>query len=312
LLLLGDPDQLASVEVGSVMAELARMAISDSPDEPLAGEHDDGARAMGTTTEFTLLRGCIRRLRGNHRSARGSSLPGLLDCVRRADSRGLAQTLQAGAGVEWLGDPGARNAALERALGWFAPMLGRDDPGAVLAGFSDARVLVALREGSNGARGWNEDIMRALGLLQTRGAGRADDALVRGTPLLITRNDPVSGLSNGDVVIAWGPRRGSRAEYVLSAGAQGGLQTLALDALPPHEPAFALTAHKAQGSEYRRVLVALPPDPHPLITREWLYTAFSRAREQLVVSATAATLDAGLAASSRRVSGLADALLMDR
>ena len=130
----------------------------------------------------------------------------------------------------------------------------------------------------------------------------------RGTPLLITRNDPNTGLANGDVVLAWGARPGQVADHVLARAPDGSLRRIALDLLPPSEPALAMTVHKAQGSEYRRVLVAPPFEPHPLCTREWLYTAFSRAREELVVHAGTEALAAGIATSSRRTSGLSDTL----
>jgi len=254
------------------------------------------------------LASSVFRLRGNHRTAPGSALPRLLDAVREGDRPGLEQALAAGEGVAWLAAPAQHGEAVARALSWYEPVVQARDPAVALAAFEDARVLVALRAGPDGVDGWNRELMRGLGLADARGPWPAPGPPRRGTPLLVTRNDPNTGLANGDVVLAWGARSGQAADHVLARAPDGTLRPIALDLLPPTEPALAMTVHKAQGSEYRHVLVAPPFEPHRLCTREWLYTAFSRARGLLVVHAGTEALAAGLAASSRRTSGLSDML----
>ena len=81
-----------------------------------------------------------------------------------------------------------------------------------------------------------------------------------------------------------------------------------LATLPRHAPAFALTVHKAQGSEFDEVVLVLPPAPHPLLTRAWLYTALSRARQRLVVVGPWAVLETAIANDVRRMGGLGELL----
>ena len=74
--------------------------------------------------------------------------------------------------------------------------------------------------------------------------------------------------------------------------------------LPAHESAYAMTVHKAQGSEFDTVELVLPEQPHPLLTREWLYTAASRARSRLRIHASREVIGAALARRTRRINGL--------
>jgi len=309
LVLLGDPDQLASVEVGSVLAELSRPSDAGAavPRVP-SGSPQLSLFGIAPAPAASPLDDCVMRLHGNHRSSSESGLPRMLEAVREGDAARLRDTLAGGRGVEWLDRPAQRHDALARALTWYQPVLRTRDPAVALAAFEEARVLVALRSGPDGVDAWNEALLHGLGLSDARGALSVSLTPRRGTPLLITRNDANTGLSNGDVVLAWGPRARQPADHALARGPDGALRRIALDLLPPCESALAMTVHKAQGSEYRRVLVAPPFQPHPLVTREWLYTACSRARESLVLHAGEDALVRGLAASSRRVSGLADAL----
>jgi exodeoxyribonuclease V alpha subunit len=298
------------VEVGSVLAELARTRAVRQPPSPSQVVSSRQLSLFGAPAASAPapLASSLLHLGGNHRTGVESGLPKVLDAVRASDPAGLEAALADGRGIEWLPQPLQRDRALAHALAWYEPTIRATDPAVALAAFEDARVLVALRSGPEGVDGWNRELMRGLGLADARGPWPVPGAPRRGTPLIVTRNDANTGLSNGDVVLAWGARAGQPADHVLARGPDGSLRRVPLDLLPPCEPALAMTVHKAQGSEYRRVLVAPPFEPHPLVTREWLYTAFSRARDALVVLGGAATLAAGLATSSRRMSGLSDAL----
>ena len=134
-----------------------------------------------------------------------------------------------------------------------------------------------------------------------------------GRRLLVTRNDPDTGLFNGDVGIVLADADGRRRAWFDGAD---GPRAVPLGALPPHEPAFALTVHKSQGSEYAHVAVLLPLDPmHRVLSRELLYTAASRARPSLALHAAMSVVDACLSQPLRRSGGLhvrlADALSLD-
>jgi exodeoxyribonuclease V alpha subunit len=159
------------------------------------------------------------------------------------------------------------------------------------------RILCALREGPRGVAGLNQAVASALhGALSGQG-------LVAGRPILITSNQHALGLYNGDVGVLLGEYSGAplRAWF---ARRDGGVQALLPAQLPPHESAYAMTVHKAQGSEFDTVDLVLPDEPHPLLTREWFYTAASRARTRLRIHARREVISATLNQRTRRINGL--------
>jgi exodeoxyribonuclease V alpha subunit len=138
-------------------------------------------------------------------------------------------------------------------------------------------------------------------LLRPRLDGRAAGALFAGAPVLITRNDHVRQLYNGDVGVTLRSSGGLRVVFAR----QGGYLCYPADALPAHELAFALTVHKSQGSEYGQVLLALPPaGGRRLLTKELLYTGITRARELAVICGTRAALSLAIRRKVERESAL--------
>jgi exodeoxyribonuclease V alpha subunit len=131
------------------------------------------------------------------------------------------------------------------------------------------------------------------------GRGRSD--LFPGVPVLVTRNDPSQDLANGEVGIAVGGRGGLRVAFPKG----GGHVELLPESLPSHERGFALTVHKSQGSEYEQVLLVLPPTGgRRLLTKELLYTAITRAKKLVVLSATPAALKDAVRRRIERDSGM--------
>jgi exodeoxyribonuclease V alpha subunit len=140
-----------------------------------------------------------------------------------------------------------------------------------------SRILCLIRRGIYGCD-WVNTLISAV-LSQTFGplAGR----MVPGTPVMILRNDYAMGLFNGDVGIALCDRQG--IERVFFRKPDGYLE-FAMDGLPPWEPAFAMTVHKSQGSEFGDVLLVLPESAdHRLLTREMIYTAVTRAKKRVII-----------------------------
>ena len=313
LVLLGDRHQLASVEAGSVLADLC----------------GSGPRWRPETRDALVRVGAVARgaappadpaapepadvqveLRESRRFGPGSGIGRLAAWVREAgpspEAR-EAEALLAGHGdLAWLRWTGAERLPPE-ALEWlerrFAPVLEAEDAPEALARLERARVLCALREGPAGAAGLNAEVearLRARGLV--RGAGAA----WRGRPVIVTANDYALGLYNGDVGVLW-PRDPGEPERLAAwfADGAGGVRAVPLRQLPAHATAFALTVHRAQGSEYDDVLLVLPPRPHPLVTRELVYTGVTRARRHLTLLSGLETLLAGCARATERASGLA-------
>ena len=172
------------------------------------------------------------------------------------------------------------------------------------------RVLCAHRIGAFGAERFNRLVERRL---RTLGLVPATEAFYPGRPILVTRNDPRTGLSNGDtgfVVRDANHRIRVRFPELRDAEAQPRLVTPSR--LPPHESFFAVTVHRAQGSEYDEVAVALGPAESRIATRELLYTAVTRARRRVVVYGSEESVAAAVERATERSSGLREALRVGR
>ncbi len=269
LILLGDPDQLASVEAGSVLAELRALA-SETPDHPVS-------RA-------------VISLRRAHRFEHDGALAGALDAIRLGDFEGLSATIEGASGVfDWRRDVSPRTAR-EIAQGDVIATMraGRDLPSR-LAAIAQARVLVAPREGVYGVSAINAAVRELRG-------GR-----LNGEPVLITANARALDLANGDVGVMI--ERAGERQVAFDRGPER-IDVLDEHELPEHEAAWAMTVHKAQGSEFEHVGVLLPEPAHALVTREWLYTAVSRARRRVSVWASVDALRAAIQRQAPRMSGL--------
>ncbi|GAB4438485.1 MAG: exodeoxyribonuclease V subunit alpha [Rhodocyclaceae bacterium] len=311
LILLGDKDQLASVEAGSVFAALCanpalsaqcRVALAEatgmpagaivppcgSPDEPLAD----------TTVWLTR----------NYRFGAGSPI-GRLAAALRSGSPGALDILEAGAPGLRMETPRAgplSAAAIGRLLEGWSEFIARlrephPDPAGLARAFERHRVLAAVREGTRGAETVAEAAARRLRhLLGCEPAGASP--WFRGRPVLIERNDASLGLYNGDVGICLEDGRGSCEVWFPSAS--GGMRALPAARLPPHETALAMTVHRAQGSEFDSVALLLPESDSPVLSRELLYTAVTRARSEVSVLASRDSIGRAITRSARRSGGL--------
>ncbi len=264
LVVLGDPRQLESVEPGRVLGALVEEADRD-PD----------------------LGSCHVELTENRRFAGRRGIGAAAAAVLAHDPAAL----NAAAGPDFELLPPARlDEALEGLWPWVRDLAGAGDPQAALGLVDRARVLCALNEGPWGVGGINRRIRQRL---RDVGGGTAE-------PVLVTANDPATGLFNGDLGVR------------LPGGAvafrrDGGPRVLGAASLPEHAPAWAMTVHRAQGSEVASVLLVLPPGGHALAGPELLYTALTRARERVVLCADDAALARACAAREPRVTGLGEA-----
>ena len=279
LVLVGDPRQLPAVEGGAVLGELAALAAAGDP----------------------AFAACVVTLERTHRFAQSGGIAALTRAIESGDPGATFDALGSG-GVTWHDEgPGASRAPFEALVRRTYGELRRAPEAALaLEALARFRVLCALRAGPYGVAGLNATIESMLGL------ARADRLRYAGRPILVLENDAALGLSNGDtgVIVTGGPG-GATA---LVGDPRGTPRRHALAQLPAHETAYAMTAHKAQGSELDEVAIVLPPEPHPLVTREWLYTAASRARTGLHVFAPRDAIAAALARRVTVMSGLRDRL----
>ena len=274
LLLVGDPDQLASVEAGAVLADLVEglTAVVDSPVATLVTPH-----------RF------------------GESIGALADAIRDGDADAAVGVLAAGGEhIEWVDvhQPAEvlRKVLVPHALRLReAAVLG--DADAALKTLEQHRLLCAHRRGPYGVAYWNRQVERWLSE-QTDMPLWADWYV--GRPVLVTANDYGLGLYNGDTGVAVLRDGGLRAAMATSAGPV----QFATGRLADVETMHAMTIHKSQGSQAVEITVLLPPTDSRLLTRELLYTAVTRAREKVRLVGSADQLRAAVTRRAIRATGL--------
>jgi exodeoxyribonuclease V alpha subunit len=308
LVLLGDKDQLPSVDAGAVLASLVPQSAQECDAFKhvvlLKTNHRSQAQIRAAAEAINLQdaelvdrlpplamellesqSGC-RLLEQTHSSA--GELRGFVErwiheayFRSRLDGKTLAESLDEAAAINPdAPDFSARMRALFQLLDRY-------------------RVLTLVRDSAWGC----DDINR---FLETQLRPRLDphvrSALFHGAPVLITRNDAACGLYNGDVGIAL-RLRGGGLRVVFSR--QDGFITFPAEALPAHELGFALTVHKSQGSEYGNVLVVLPPTGgRRLLTKELIYTAITRAKSLAVLCGAKESLRFAIGRKIERESGM--------
>ncbi len=286
LVLIGDPDQLESVELGAVLGDLVEAA-------------------SGSTGPLT--KSAVRLLRG-HRFGGGSPIALLADAVRRGDADQALVQLRTGAPSALIieSDNPMAPAVVAEVRAVVEPLLAEVRRAAeaglaekALLHSSQVRILCAHRQGRFGVSAWNQ-----LGELWMCGPGTIGATWYPGRPLLVSRNDPRLGLSNGDTGVVI--REQDRLVAVFASGR--GLLRFDPVQLEEVETAYAMTVHKSQGSEYSTVVMVLPPPSSPLAGRELVYTGFTRARQRLVIVGSEAAVRQAVSTPTRRMTGLAASL----
>ena len=271
LVLVGDPDQLASVEAGAVLADLV-----------------DG-----------LGEAKIAALKTSHRF--GESIGKLATAIRVGDADRVVELLRAGGEhIEWIeaADPREqlRNVLVPHALALrTAAILG--DGGVALATLDEHRLLCAHRRGPFGVQHWNRQVERWL----TEATGEPIwSSWYAGRPILVTANDYGLGLYNGDTGVTVVDGGTLRAVV----GGAGETLTFATSRLADVETMHAMTIHKSQGSQADEVTVLLPPEDSRLLTRELFYTAVTRAKKRVRAVGSEPALRAAVERRAVRASGL--------
>ena len=306
LLLLGDKDQLASVEAGAVLADICANAAGFSRAFREKLYQLTGESLADTPPGGGALGDAVVTLSRSYRFSEASGIGAFATAVNRGDAA-QARALLASSRHSDISSVEGRGGALERILEGYAPYLSvvrsGADPGEVFAAFERFRVLCALRGGPFGVEEINrliEDALEAGGLVRPTPDGYP------GLPVMITRNDYGLRLFNGDVGVLLPDGSGGLSACFPSE--RGEPRRLALSRLEAWEPVFAMTVHKSQGSEFEEALLILPEQDAPILTRELLYTAVTRARRRFELLATPDSLQRAVERRLNRVTGLGDAL----
>ena len=290
LILLGDRDQLASVEAGAVLGDICRAADSGPLADTLAPLTHNWR--FGAQSPIAALASAVRE-------ARVTDALTLLDDP--ASAQVSLQVAQEDAALDGL--------LAEQVTPVYAEVarLVREgaEAKAVFEKLGSLMVLCAHRTGRRGVTDLNRRLSAQLG---TGGALSPGLPAYPGQPLMVTRNDAALGLFNGDIGVvmpdADSPGR-LQAVFIDTAGDE---HAVSLGRLPEHETAYAMTVHKSQGSQARQVVLVLPTQLSPVLSRELIYTGITRAEQSLAIWAAHEVLAGAIGRSAQRATGLADRL----
>jgi exodeoxyribonuclease V alpha subunit len=285
LILVGDHNQLASVDAGDVLGALCRAAHAAGRGAPLYE--------------------CVTWLTKSWRFGEHAAIGALANAILAGDPEGVLAVCADGShsDVALNSPPPDTDTLLAPLLSHLEECLGADSPAALLGALERFRVLAPEREGRLGVEGINTAIERWL----ARRGHPVHERWYHGRPVLVTANDYSTGIFNGDLGVVW---RESDSVMVHFPAEGGGTRAVAPAKLPLVATAWAMTVHKSQGSEFDEVLVVLPGHESRVLGRELLYTAVTRARLAVTIFASEAAIWQAVARPAERTSGLA-ARLMD-
>jgi len=281
LVLVGDPDQLAPVEAGAVLADIvAAPAPTQSSAVPVV------------------------RLRSNHRSR--ASIAALAEAVRSGDPERVVELIESGLDGVTLAASAAQTELRSVVTGSGLTMIDAARSGRVedaLAALDQHRLLCAHRSGPFGVALWSRQIEDWL---LAAGAGFDPfDSWYPGRPVLVTQNNPELGVFNGDTGVVVAATDGLRVCFGRGGHRHHDVSPFLLDSV---QTIHAMTVHKAQGSQFEQVSIVLPTSDSPLLTRQLLYTAITRAKSRVTLIGSVEALRHAVTNSARRASGLAGRL----
>jgi exodeoxyribonuclease V alpha subunit len=313
IILLGDKDQLTSVEAGYILGDICNTgtAIQLSKEfGKLYAATTGETLALKMRPRENVIQDAIIELRRNYRFKSDGGVFKLSRAINAGEVENALEVLRNKSlrDISWRPSPPARSlpaAIREKVTGGYERYLEAEEPAGALAKLGEFQILCALKNGPYGVGELNrlaEQSLADAGLLKKEGQW------YRGRPVMITRNDYNLKLYNGDIGVVF-PDAGVNGEMrVFFADTNGEVRKFSPSRLPAHETVFAMTIHKSQGSEFGAVLLILPGDDVPILTRELIYTGLTRARDRVEIWSAERVLRAALARRASRTSGLRDAL----
>ncbi len=309
VIFLGDRDQLASVEAGAVLGDIctyASLGYTAERAEELA-RLTGCSLAAESQSLAAALRDSLCLLQKSYRFGSDSGIGQLAAAVNRGDRHATSavfdgsfsdiekKSLQTGEEYQAMLDD-----ALLGYQHFLTSVQQQHTPAQVIAAFGEYQLLCALREGPFGVSGLNDRLEQLLA--QKRKITRTPHSRwYEGRPVMISRNDSALGLFNGDIGIALDRGQGLRVWFLMPDGSVKSVQP---SRLPEHETAWAMTVHKSQGSEFNHAALILPTQLSPVITRELIFTAITRARQRLSLYTDERVLVQAIATRTERRSGL--------
>jgi len=308
LILVGDKDQLASVEAGAVLGDICFAMGAPGTGEPC----DKASKKTVDHPISDALSDHIVVLDKSYRFDEQSGIDLLAGAINNGDSQHV---------LSLLSDARYPALKLETASSWrqtaeklggemallLKPLFEASSPSAALEHLSDVKLLTALRKGPFGIDVMNETVEEALagaGLIPRR---LQASAWYPGRPVMVLRNDYFRGLFNGDIGVTM-EKRTQGGMAVIFPDSTHGCRQLDAQQLTEHQTSYAMTVHKSQGSEFNHINLLLPDTESPLLTRELIYTAVTRARKSITIWAVPELLCLAVERPIQRTTGLRQAL----
>jgi exodeoxyribonuclease V alpha subunit len=314
IILLGDKDQLSAVESGAVFAELSAdptldvhhiAALAELCNTPLEDIHPSPA------LHPTSLHNSVVWFTENFRFHKESGIGRLAADINAGDADKALRFLREGddAAVQWTTshaddiDIDALQLAFDGYAAYIEAIRQLTAPSIdIFTVFNHFRVLCALRDTARGTDTLNRLISRHVRAQLQHATTDDRSPWYTGRPVMVLRNDTPTRLFNGDIGITVVDTEGKPMVWFVDQ--QRGVRGIAPARLPEHETAFAMTVHKSQGSEFEQVMLVLPTQFNRVLTRELLYTAVTRARQQVVITGNAEVFAEAIRHPTIRYSGL--------
>ncbi|PSV65382.1 exodeoxyribonuclease V subunit alpha [Photobacterium angustum] len=319
LILLGDRDQLASVEAGAVLGDIcsfANQGYSGSQGQVLS--QLTGYDLHSTSLDLSLVADCLCMLQKSYRFHAQSGIGQLAKAINSGRPALVEKVWQQGFKDihHYSLSSDSYQSMINQVTTFYYDYLDaiaeQRDPNLVLDAFANVRLLCALREGDFGVVGLNYRIEKEL---THRGKiNPGDDTWYQGRPIMITRNDHAVGLYNGDIGITMlEPETeavdGVRRLKVYFEMPDGTIRGFLPSRIPEHEVVYAMTIHKSQGSEFADTVMVLPNDFTQILTRELIYTGITRAKARLYLYAQPDVIRRSVQVRTERASGLSELLV---
>lgn len=315
IILLGDKDQLASVDAGVVLGDICAGNAADMYSQNFVSQIADLSGEKLTAADIPAgVQDCIIQLQNNFRFAEDSGINILSRAVQSGNSPEVFGLLQGRerSDIDWI-DLNLRNnlqkkfatAVIDGYSEYLKAVKSRAGEQEMFACFEKFRILCALRAGNWGTQRINalvEKILSAADLINPQGL------FYEGMPVMVLQNDYRLRLFNGDVGIILKESTGDREMVAIFRDEHGKLRKIIPARLPQHETVWAMTVHKSQGSEFDRILLVLSDRDVPVVTRELVYTGITRARCNVQIWAGKEILTKAISRRISRQSGLGDSL----
>ncbi len=314
VILLGDRDQLASVEAGAVLADICgereTEIFSKDFSEKWKSMDFESVPMKQSLGKFSPLNDSIIELRENFRFKAESGIGSLSVAIKKGEAASALHILknERHEGLAWKELPPPKSLPQylgEKIISTFEKVLNAKNYSEAFIYLQQFRILCALKNGPFGVVSVNllaEKALKKAGLIKT------DTDWYHGRPIMVTRNDYSLNLFNGDTGMVLPDPGPEKKLLAFFPGPDGSFKKFLPQVLPEHETVFAMTVHKSQGSEFDQVLLLLPDKSSPVLTRELVYTGITRAKGSVEIWGKEDVFQKAVKNRVERMSGLRDAL----